>query len=81
MGAIMAKLTLSIDEEIVRRARIRALEQGTTINAAIRQMLEAYADGHSEQAAAAADLVALSRSSSDCRRGATWSRDDLHERR
>lgn len=76
----MAKLTLSIDEEIVQRACIRALEQGTTINAAIRQMLEAYADGHSEQAAAA-DLVALSRSSSDCRRGATWSRDDLHERR
>jgi plasmid stability protein len=77
----MANLTLSVDEEIVRRARIRALEQGTSVNAVIRQMLEAYAGGHSEQAAAAADLVALSLASTARRGEATWSRDDLHERR
>jgi len=77
----MANLTLSVDEEIVRRARIRALEQGTSVNAVLRQMLEAYAGGHNEQAAAAADLVALSRSSSSRRGGIAWVRDDLHERR
>jgi len=44
-------------------------------------MLEAYAGGHSEQAAPAADLVALSRSSNARRGGAIWNSDYLHEHR
>ncbi len=77
----MANLTISVDEDIVRRARIRALEQGTSVNAVLREMLAAYAGAKSEQAAAAADLVAMSVASKSRRGGKTWTRDDLHERR
>lgn len=77
----MANLTLSVDESLVRRARIRALEQGTSVNAVLRGMLEAYAGAQNEQAVAAADLVALSNASTSRRGGQSWVRDDLHERR
>lgn len=77
----MANLTISIEEDVVRRARIRALEQGTSVNAVLRQMLEAYAGGRNEQAMAAADLVAMSNASASRRGAESWKRDDLHERR
>ena len=77
----MANLTLSVDENLVRRARIRALEQGTSVNAVLRGMLEAYVGEQNEQAAAAADLVALSNASTSRRGDRSWVRDDLHERR
>ena len=39
----MANLTLKIDENLLRRARIRALEQGTTVNELVRNYLSQYA--------------------------------------
>ena len=39
----MANLTLKIDEKLLRRARIRALEQGTTVNELVRNYLSQYA--------------------------------------
>ena len=39
----MANVTLAIDEQVLRRARIRALEQGTSVNALIREYLESFA--------------------------------------
>jgi len=38
----MANLTLAIDEDLLRRARVRAAEQGTSVNAVVRQLIEAY---------------------------------------
>ena len=32
----MANLTLVIDEDVLRRARVRALQQGTSVNALVR---------------------------------------------
>ena len=39
----MADLTLKIGEKLLRRARIRALEQGTTVNKLVRNYLSQYA--------------------------------------
>ena len=39
----MANLTITVDEETVKRARIRALEEGTSVNALLRGYLEDYA--------------------------------------
>ena len=39
----MANLTITVDEETVKRARIRALEEGTSVNALVRRYLEDYA--------------------------------------
>jgi len=38
----MANLTITVDEETVKRARIRALEEGTSVNALLWDYLEDY---------------------------------------
>src|SRR5579864_1402953 len=57
----MANLTIAVDEETLRRARIKALRQGSSVNQLLREYLESYAGGSSEQAAALRDILALSK--------------------
>jgi plasmid stability protein len=55
----MANLTLAIDEDLLRRARVRAAEQGTSVNSVVRQLIEGYSS--SDRAGNARKrLVALS---------------------
>ena len=68
----MANLTLAIDEDVLRRARIRALEQGTSVNALLREYLDAYAG---EAPAKAAKPAAPARPASGSPAGAGG--DDL----
>lgn len=76
----MSNLTISVDEEVLRRARIRALRQGSSVNAILRELLEAYAGMGKAQSEAVAELLALSKGSTSRRGDAMWTRDDLHER-
>lgn len=78
----MANLTLAIDDELLRRARIKALEEGTSVNALVRQRLEDYVAAPTPEAALA-DFLARARQStaSSGPRGRTWTRDDLYEDR
>ncbi len=76
----MANLTITVDEEVLRKARIRALEQGTSVNAFLRGALEAFAAARNEQMEAVTDLLALSRASSTRRGSRRWTRDELHDR-
>ena len=39
----MANLTITVDDEVLRRARVRATEQGTFVGIILRDYLEAYA--------------------------------------
>jgi hypothetical protein len=39
----MASLTVSIPEDVLRKARIRALERRTSVNAVVRDYVERYA--------------------------------------
>jgi plasmid stability protein len=77
----MANLTITIDDELLKRARLRALERNTSVNALLREYLEAFAGAESGMlvrkrlAARARDAT-----SSSGRAGRSWSRDDLHER-
>lgn len=77
----MANLTLTIDDELLRRARIRALELGTSVNAVVREQLEAFAGGEiaTEAMRRFADIAA-SASSGSGSGGRQWTRDDVHER-
>jgi plasmid stability protein len=78
----VANLTLVIDDDLLQRARMRALAQGTSVNAVVREMLANYAadervlDGRRR-------VAALARSSSAGRAstGRSWTRDDLYEDR
>jgi plasmid stability protein len=75
-------LTITVDDEVVRRARIRALEQGTSVNALLRDFLVSYA-GADEERDARNRLIDLARASSASSgaQGRSWSREELYEER
>jgi hypothetical protein len=73
-------LTITVDDDILKRARLRALQEDTSVNAVLRSFLEAYAGAAVREQAAIADLLRLSLESTAARGEATWSRDELHER-
>ena len=58
----MANLTLAVDDDLLRRARVRAAEEGTSVNAVVRELLTAYSAADRVDAARRR-LVALSVSS------------------
>jgi plasmid stability protein len=76
----MANLTIAIDEESLKKARVRALLEGTSVNALLREFLDSYAGVRREQKEATVRIVAFSRSSKSRRGRRTWTRDSLHER-
>ena len=42
--AAMTNLTLSIDDKVLQAARIRAVQEGTSVNEICRKAIEAYAE-------------------------------------
>jgi len=77
----MANLTIAIDEQLLKKARMRALEDGTSVNALLRAYLERYA-GSADATEALARFVRLARQSAATSGpgGRTWTRDELHDR-
>ncbi len=55
----MANLTITVDEEVLRRARARALEQGTSVNAILAEHLARFARIQDAQTQAVEGLLAL----------------------
>lgn len=77
----MSNLTLNIDDDVLRRARIRALERGTTVNSLVRSYLETFA-GPEQGRRALDEIVEIAQQSnaSSGPEGRTWTRDELYER-
>jgi hypothetical protein len=78
----MANLTISVSEEVLKRARIRALGDNTSVNAVLNRYLEEYAredELRRQRASALKSLLELADQSRAGRGGKTWTRDDLHE--
>jgi len=79
----MANLTISVDEEVLNRARIRALEENTSVNAVLGRFLEEYAQLNEVRGGRLAALDKLRRIADENpigRGGRRWSRDGLHDR-
>lgn len=78
----MTNLTVKVDEETLKRARIRALEQGTSVNALIRTFLEDYTGERERRREAADDFLGLTEEheAGSGPGGRSWSRDELYER-
>lgn len=74
-------LTLTIDDDILRKARIRALELGTSVNSLVRDYLRQLA-GRSTAAEGVAEFLAATKDSGaqSGPEGRTWSRDELYDR-
>lgn len=77
----MANLTITVDDRLLKQARMRALENGTSVNALLRTYLERYA-GVGDTGAALRGFAQLARRSAATsgRGGRTWTRDELHDR-
>jgi hypothetical protein len=77
----MGNLTIAVDEQVLKRARMKALEQGTSVNALLRSYLEHYVQQVDARQKALKSILAASRASRAARGARRWTRDDLHERR
>jgi len=75
----MANLTLSLDDELLQKAREAALRDHTSVNALVREYLERYVDARSRRMEALDALDALADRTRSASRE-SWTRDSLHER-
>jgi len=74
----MANLTIVVDDQVLQRARIRALQHGTSVNALLRDYLVSFAGDTDARVALAefhdlADRVQVKSTRS-------WTRDELYDR-
>lgn len=84
----MANLTITVDDQVLKRARMRALERGTSVNAVLAEYLRMFAGEATVQAQTTRSLIELAaentrkggRSRARTRGGRRWTRDQLHER-
>lgn len=78
----MANLTLSVDDQVLRRARIRALEQGTSVNALVRTYLAEFA-GENPAAEAVQELLEMTEDldAGSGAEGRAWTREELYRER
>ena len=72
-------VTLSIDEELVRRARELAAQRGTSLNGMIRELLQEATSATSREAMLA-ELEGLWGKSEGDSRGRRWTREELYDR-
>lgn len=75
----MANLTLSLDEDLLQKAREAALRERTSVNALVREYLIRYVDARTRRLAALDALDGVARRSKSRGTG-DWSREDLHRR-
>jgi hypothetical protein len=76
-------LTIVVDEGTLKKARMRALEEDTSVNAVLREYLEEYAGRRREQVEAARRIIEASRESRSGSGpgGRKWRREDAYEER
>lgn len=80
----MANLTITVDAETLKRARIRAIERGESVNSYLADQLRQYADADTEiarQNAVAERLVRLSEKYAGDSGDRTWTREELYDER
>jgi uncharacterized protein YdaU (DUF1376 family) len=76
----MKNITVSLDDETYRRARIVAAQRDTSVSALVKQFLVELASGESETERLKREERALRESISDFDASDRLSRDDVHRR-
>ena len=74
----MANLTITVDEELLKRARLRALREGTSVNRLLRERLESYVEDDRRRRRAIRELLRLSRSARSGSEGRKLRREDVY---
>lgn len=75
----MANLTLSLEDQLLQKARELAVREHTSVNALVREYLQQYVDARSRRLDAlnALDMLADRTHSASTE---SWSRESLHQR-
>ena len=76
----MKNITLSVDEKVLATVRQYAAEQGSSVNALVREFLAGIHHRQDRASKARKRIQEMSRKSKARIGSATWSRDELHER-
>ena len=74
----MAKLTIAVDDGLLRRARLKAVREGTSVSQLLRERLEAYVDVDPRRAAALRSILEFSRKARSGSEGRRVRRDDIY---
>lgn len=75
------KITLSLPDELIRRAKVLAAERDTTVSALVAELLQQLAGGSGDYAVDWAAEEQLMSDGVGLRVGeVTWTRDDAHRR-
>jgi hypothetical protein len=77
----MKNITVTVDEDTYRKARIKAAEQDTSVSALVKQFLTELADGESDTERLKREERALRERITSFRAADRLSREDLHQRR
>lgn len=77
----MKNITVSVDDEVYRRARVKAAERDTSVSAMVRDYLKEVAAGESEFERLKRQERALRDSIKGFRASDGLSRDDIYDRR
>lgn len=75
----MANLTLSLDDQLLQKAREAAVRDQTSVNALVREYLQRYVEARSRRMEAVDALDALAERTHSTSQE-TWSRESLHLR-
>lgn len=76
----MANVTLALDDALLRKARVKAVHDNTSVNAVIRAFLAQWVQDDDERAAVVTRVRAALDAAEYRSGGVTWTRDELHER-
>ncbi|QQS00933.1 MAG: hypothetical protein IPK37_19625 [Austwickia sp.] len=76
----MTNLTISVDPDVLRRARIRALQRNESVNAYLAEVLRQYADAPAAATVfeAAAQIAESGAAHTPRQPVRAWTRDELH---
>ena len=80
----MANLTLSVEDALLKKARIHAIERGTSVNALVREYLESLVDQTQDRMKAVEEIEALAQKVERERlieAGWKWNREEIYEDR
>lgn len=76
----MKNVTLSIEEDDLKQARAKALQNGTSLNAVIRDFIKQYINRDTHYHQLTESLLKHTENVNELKDGRDWNRDDLYNR-
>ena len=76
----MSNVTLSIEEEDLKKARIQALQNGTSLNAVIRDFIKQYVNRDTHYQQLTERVLKQTENTNELKGGRDWTREELYDR-